>query len=601
MKKILRRTLSISLALAMLFGAVQLVGARLVPQAAAEYVSGIYTYEVEDDEAIITDVDGDISGDITIPSTLGGYPVTRIGSSAFWDCTGLTSVTIPDSVTSIGWYAFDECTGLTSIVIPDSVTSIDEYAFTNTGYYNNESNWENDVLYIGNHLIEVNDTISGAYAIKDGTKTIADFAFSDCTGLTCITIGNSVTSIGRYAFSWCSGLKSVTIGNSVTSIGDGAFEDCTGLTSIVIPDSVTSICNWVFSGCGGLTSIKVDADNTVYDSRNDCNAIIETETNTLISGCKNTVIPNSVTSIGDDAFDGCTGLTSITIPDSVTNIGCNAFNGCSSLESVKIPDAVENINGGAFADCYSLETIDLGNSSELQIGYSAFDGCSSIKRFIVGEDVKNYSTDDSGVLYNKNKTGLFRYTTGSENTEYTVGPNTLFIGRRAFDSSSNLKELTLPRDLMQIDTCAFDEIYSLTDVYYPGNEDEWDEICIEYGNDALLDATIHFGSCDGDDVDYAIYVNDLTMNYKESKPLDATVVLGTDTEYTVKYYSDSDNVIVDEDTGILYGAKRGSANITVEATASDGSIVISNTCMVTVEYTWWQWLIKIVLFGWIWY
>ncbi len=578
MKKILRRTLSISLALAMLFGAVQLVGARLVPQAAAEYVSGIYTYEVEDDEAIITDVDGDISGDITIPSTLGGYPVTRIGSSAFWDCTGLTSVTIPDSVTSIGWYAFDECTGLTSIVIPDSVTSIDEYAFTNTGYYNNESNWENDVLYIGNHLIEVNDTISGAYAIKDGTKTIADFAFSDCTGLTCITIGNSVTSIGRYAFSWCSGLKSVTIGNSVTSIGDRAF-----------------------SGCSGLTSIKVDADNTVYDSRNDCNAIIETETNTLISGCKNTVIPNSVTSIGDDAFDGCTGLTSITIPDSVTNIGCNAFNGCSSLESVKIPDAVENINGGAFADCYSLETIDLGNSSELQIGYSAFDGCSSIKRFIVGEDVKNYSTDDSGVLYNKNKTGLFRYTTGSENTEYTVGPNTLFIGRRAFDSSSNLKELTLPRDLMQIDTCAFDEIYSLTDVYYPGNEDEWDEICIEYGNDALLDATIHFGSCDGDDVDYAIYVNDLTMNYKESKPLDATVVLGTDTEYTVKYYSDSDNVIVDEDTGILYGAKRGSANITVEATASDGSIVISNTCMVTVEYTWWQWLIKIVLFGWIWY
>ena len=135
----------------------------------------------------------------------------------------------------------------------------------------------------------------------------------------------------------------------VTSIRDGAFEHCTGLTSVTIPNSVTSIGDYAFLGCSGLTSIKVDSGNSVYDSRGNCNAIIKTATNTLISGCKKTIIPNSVTSIGDLAFDGCSGLTSVTIPNSVTSIGSWAFTGCSGLTRIDSYPNPEKVSTGAKA------------------------------------------------------------------------------------------------------------------------------------------------------------------------------------------------------------------------------------------------------------
>ena len=170
--------------------------------------------------------------------------------------------------------------------------------------------------------------------IPNSVTYIGERAFRGCSGLTSITIPNSVTSIEHDTFYQCSGLTSINIPNSVTSIGNEAFCGCDGLTSIIIPSSVTSIGNMVIYGCDNLTSITIDVGNEHYDSRNNCNAIIETSSNTLIAGCKNTTIPNSVTSIGDGAFYFCSSLTSITIPTSVTNIGEDAFRGCSGLTSI---------------------------------------------------------------------------------------------------------------------------------------------------------------------------------------------------------------------------------------------------------------------------
>lgn len=244
-----------------------------------------------------------------IKSVIINDGVTSIGDSAFDNCTGLTSVTIPDSVTSIGSSAFNGCSGLTSVTIPDSVTSIGSSAFH--GCYGLTS------------LI-----------IPDSVTNISDSAFSNCTSLTSVTIPDSIISIGDSAFSRCDGLTSLTIPDSVTSIGNSAFSDCYGLTSITIGNNVTSIGYGVFRNCYSLTDITVSTDNIVYHSTNNC--LIETESKTLILGCKNSVIPSngSVTNIGYQAFFYCTGLTNITIPNSVTNIGGSAFDFCRNLTEV---------------------------------------------------------------------------------------------------------------------------------------------------------------------------------------------------------------------------------------------------------------------------
>ena len=243
---------------------------------------------------------------ITIPNS-----VTSIGDMAFSYCRSLTSVTIPNSVTSIGGSAFYSCSSLSSVTIGNSVTSIGVDAFKETEVYNNKSNWKNDVLYISNCLIEAKTTLSGAYTINDNTQLIGSRAFANCRSLTSIIIPNSVKGIGNEAFGGCWYITSLTIPNSVTNIGYG-----------------------ITAACPSLISIVVENGNMIYDSRENCNAIIETTTNLLIAGCQNTIIPNSITGIGDLAFHACFTLTSITIPNSVTSIGREVFVFCESLTTV---------------------------------------------------------------------------------------------------------------------------------------------------------------------------------------------------------------------------------------------------------------------------
>lgn len=218
--------------------------------------------------------------------------------------------------------------------------------------------------------------------ISEGVTSIGDYAFTWCSGLTSINIPNSVTSIGNAAFYTRSRLTSITIPNNVTNIGEYACSGCSALTSITIPKSVTSIGYSAFSGCSGLTSIKVDEENKTYDSRENCNAIINSSTNELIAGCRNTIIPNSVTNIGDWAFYDCLGLTSITIPYNVTSIGNYAFRNCTGLTSITIPNGVTSIGSQAFDGCSGLTSITIPNSV-ISIGIEAFYYCSALKDITV--------------------------------------------------------------------------------------------------------------------------------------------------------------------------------------------------------------------------
>lgn len=416
-----------------------------------------------------------------------GNCVASIGEMAFGNCSGLTSVTIPNSVTTIGGRAFEGCTGLTSITIGNSVTKIGENAFQGcsnltsvTFYCSNIGDWFSGIasikdIVIGNSVTSIGGAAfykcSGltSITIPDNVTSIGSGAFNSCSNLTSITIPNSVTSIGNSAFSDCSGLPSITIPEGVTSIGSNTFRYCSGLTSITIPKNVTSIGKYAFDGCKNLSSINISQsvtsigeyafDGTAwYNNQPDglvyagkvaykykgnvpFNTRIVLKEGTLgiaddafyfnnAYGLRSVTIPNSLITIGTNAFRKCTGLTSINIPNSVTNIGDYAFRECTSLTSITIPNGVTSIGEEVFAFCNNLTSFTIPNSVT-SIGKAAFCGCSSLKSVIIGNNV-------------------------------TV------IGESAF-ASTDLTSINIPNSVTSIGTNAFYCCYDLTSVTIPNS------------------------------------------------------------------------------------------------------------------------------------
>ena len=314
---------------------------------------------------------------VSIPNS-----VTSIGNCAFSGCALLTSITIPNSVTWIGDGAFENCRGLTNITTFNSVTSIGMCAFSNTGWYNNQPD---GILYLDKCCLGYKgEKPTGTLTLRDDTRLIAGGAFENCTGLTSVTIPNSVTRIDYGAFLNCYDLSSVSIPNSVTSIGDCAFSGCALLTSITIPNSVTRIGYNAFENCRGLTNITTfnsvtsigmcafsntgwynnQPDGILYLDKCCLGYKGEKPTGTL-------TLRDDTRLIAGGAFENCTSLTSVTIPNSVTRIGYDAFLNCYDLTSVEIPNSVTSIGNSAFANCRDLRSVTIGNSVK-EIGHQAF-------------------------------------------------------------------------------------------------------------------------------------------------------------------------------------------------------------------------------------
>ena len=405
---------------------------------------------------------------VSLPSTL-----TEIAQNAFAG-SGLTEITLPANVASIGKLAFGNCPNLQTIIclpteVPTMVetTALQSCTSLTAIYVPNESvdaykqatNWSTykDIIFgftdadaEGYYLtFEYSDEVESASVMSSGetlTASVIDCS-TDSSVVTSAIIPEVVLHDGKYykvveiaggeytggsAFHACANLTSITIPNTITTIGKYAFSGCSKLTSINIPASVTSISSSLGYLCKELAEISVDANNTIYDSRNDCDAIIESSSHKLILGCKNTIIPETVTVINSSAFDGCTGLTSIAIPENVNSIGAWAFSGCRNLESISLPSSIAKIKQGTFNYCLKLKEVNISEGLTA-IESIAFKGAQSLEKITLPITVNTIASSAF-----ENCTAL--------TTVVCFATNVLSLGSNVFANCSNLTAIYVPAE-----------------------------------------------------------------------------------------------------------------------------------------------------------
>lgn len=388
--------------------------------------------------------------------------VETIGSSAFSGCSALTSLVLSNSVETIGDFAFSGCSSLTSLVLPNSVIEIGNAAFQNCSSLNRISVNANNPVYDSregcNAIVEraSNTLVVGCKEtfIPNSVTSIGQCAFYGCSELTSLVVPNSVTNIDDYAMHSCSSLTNFVIPNSVRRIGMFAFNGCSSISQIVIPHSVVRMGTGVFIKCNSLKRISVDASNPVYDSREGCNAIVETASNTLLVGCKESSIPNSVETIDDYAFYGCSGLTNLVLPNSVETIDNYAFYGCSGLTNLVLPNSVKTIGEAAFYGCSELESMEIGNSVET-VGQGAFYDCSSLTSLVLPNSV--------GTI------GDYAFYGCSALTRLVLPNSITSIGSAVVYACSSLTDLVIPQSVTSIGDYAISRCSSLKSISIPNS------------------------------------------------------------------------------------------------------------------------------------
>ena len=423
----MKKTLSVLLTFALVLS--------LVPAFAVHFSAksvGSWQYVVKNGTAVVTDYYGDVEGNIVVPSTLGGYTVTAIGDSAFFNRSAMTGITLPDSVTEIAWGAFKACSALSSITLPDGLTSIGDDAFAGCGSLT-------------------------SIKIPANVTRIGFGAFSDCPALESITVdekntsysdaGNCLTEISSGSLVAGCNASVIPQDGSVKMITVRAFWGCDRLTSVTVPASVTWIAPAVFSGCSGLTSLAVDKNNTEYLGVDNC--IVNIRSKELVVGCRTSVIPSdgSVTSIGPRAFSGCSGLTEITLPNSVTMLGSDAFSCCTGLTEISLPQGLDEIANGAFSSCSALTRVTLPDGVT-RIGDDAFNACVSLTEVTLPNSLRQISR--------------YAFYGCSKLTFVKIPDGVTQIGACAFLNCAELKTAIVPASVVTIGDSAFDDCDNLT-------------------------------------------------------------------------------------------------------------------------------------------